>query len=633
MPDIKALVRNLLNLSSPGRWLLELYRQVRAADGASSTTSTDAGDAVNRLAASRSETLGARWHVASASRTRPHNDIRVTISAVMHNNARWLEGFMFALLASSYDLQRVTLVFVDNGSTDDSLEVAQKWVAKHLSRFEHAAVVSRPNLGYGTGNDYAIRNCDTEFALVTNIDVAFHCDMLSTLVDFTRHDDADVASWEARQYPFEHPKYYDPVTLLVNWQSHACVLFRRSAYLAAGGYDPALFMYGEDVELSYRFRSSGYRLRYVPTAVVFHHLDPQKPRPLQVSGSIAANLLIRYRYGTIHDRLVGEGMLAAIGRTATDDLTTRELSRARDLVRENRDKFRKSKRPPANTAAFPFRGFDYEMIRSLARYRPDQPFLDGPKVSVVTRTVPGRAWLLREAIASVMNQTYRNIEHIVVEQGQGGAQEEVERLASVYGRDIRYVKGDRVGRSATGNLGLSAATGEYVMFLDDDDLLFSDHIEVLAEALFNNADAEAAHAPSWEVHTEIDHQRRTYAERLHQLPPALAGPFTNDDVLHHNIAPIQAVMFRRSIYTRLGGFHEDMHMLEDWNLWVRYAHAGSFFFVSKLTSLFRTPFDHEQRFRRDSELHAAYPKAQARNVSDIARIVRGGFTEPIDDRV
>ena len=143
--------------------------------------------------------------------------------------------------------RRVTLVFVDNGSTDDSLEVAQKWVAKHLLRFEHATVVSRPNLGYGTGNDYAIRNCDTEFALVTNIDVAFHCDMLSTLVDFARHDDADVASWEARQYPFEHPKYYDPVTLLVNWQSHACVLFRRSAYLAAGGYDPALFMYGEDV--------------------------------------------------------------------------------------------------------------------------------------------------------------------------------------------------------------------------------------------------------------------------------------------------------------------------------------------------------------------------------------------------
>lgn len=619
---MKILVRDLLSRSPQGRSLLELYWGRWAADGAAATTSADAGDAVNRLASTRPGTLGSKWHLASAAGKRTRNDVRVTISAVMHDSAKWIDGFMTALLASSYDLHRVTLVLVDNGSTDDSLELARDWADKHRSRFEHATVVSRPNLGYGAGNDFVIRNTGNELVLVTNLDVEFHRDMLATLVNCARSDDADVASWEARQYPFEHPKYYDPVTLEVNWQSHCCVLLRRSAYLAVGGYDEALFMYGEDVELSYRIRSSGFRLRYVPAAVVTHHIDPHTPRPLQISGSTAANLLIRYRYGTIRDRLVGEGMLVGAGATVADDSTRRELSRARDLVRQNRGRFRKSKRPPANAASFPFRGFDYEMIRPGARYRSDQPFLDGPKVSVVTRTTPGREWLLREAIASVLNQTYRNIEHVVVEQGPGDLREEVERLAQAYGRDIRHVKGDRVGRSSTGNLGLSVTTGEYVMLLDDDDLLFSDHVEVLAEALFDDPGAVAAHAPSWDVRTEFDPERKTHAERLHLLPQGLAAPFTADDVRHHNIAPIQAVMFRRSLYARLGGFHEDMHALEDWNLWARYSHAGRFVFVPKLTSLFRTPFSHGERLRRESELHAAYPAAQARNASDIARMAR-----------
>jgi GT2 family glycosyltransferase len=56
------------------------------------------------------------------------------------------------------------------------------------------------------------------------------------------------------------------MTLLL-WK-HACIFIRKSAYEKVGGYEPKIFMYAEDVELSYRFRAFGYHLRYCPNAVV-----------------------------------------------------------------------------------------------------------------------------------------------------------------------------------------------------------------------------------------------------------------------------------------------------------------------------------------------------------------------------
>ena len=59
------------------------------------------------------------------------------------------------------------------------------------------------------------------------------------------------------------PKAYDPVTLDTPWVSGAATLFRRSAFDSVGGFDPQLFMYGEDVDLSWRLRARGLRLRYL----------------------------------------------------------------------------------------------------------------------------------------------------------------------------------------------------------------------------------------------------------------------------------------------------------------------------------------------------------------------------------
>ena len=102
-----------------------------------------------------------------------------------------------------------------------------------------------------------------------------------------------VAAWEMRQIPYEHPKAYDPVTLDTPWVSGAAMLLRRSAFEDVGGFDPRIFMYGEDVDLSWRLRARGWRLRYLPRLArrAPHLRDAGEVKPLQVFGGVLTNLV------------------------------------------------------------------------------------------------------------------------------------------------------------------------------------------------------------------------------------------------------------------------------------------------------------------------------------------------------
>src|SRR5262249_49586188 len=132
-------------------------------------------------------------------------------------------------------------------------------------------------------------------------------DTIARLHEIAAGDDARVAAWEARQLPHEHPKDYDPVTGETAWCSGACVLLRRAAFDAVGGFDPAYFLYGEDVDLSWRLRAAGWRLRYVPRATVRHftYARPGETKPVQLYGATLGNLYLRTRFGTPRDLLQG----------------------------------------------------------------------------------------------------------------------------------------------------------------------------------------------------------------------------------------------------------------------------------------------------------------------------------------
>ena len=155
------------------------------------------------------------------------------------------------------------------------------------------------------------------------------------------------------------------------------------------------------------------------------------------------------------------------------------------------------------------------------------------------------------------------------------------------------------------------------MFLDDDDLLFADHVEALAGAMLNDEGLSAAYSLAYEVHTRVSEDRESYTEELFHTPHLFRQEWDYEVLSDHNFIPIQAILFKRGLYEQRGGFETDLDQLEDWNLWLRYGYGNRFSFVPKTTSLFRSPSDFSVRSARHTLLHDAYNDAKRRAVSSL----------------
>ena len=578
------------------------------------------------LAESRAEVLNSKWHTAllgvkdkSLKAELPY----ITISAVTFNSEKWLWNFFMSIVELDYPKNKITIHFVDNGSTDQGVKGIESFIATNQHQYRGMKLFRRPNKGYGVGNDYGIRQSNDEFILVTNVDTEFYPDSLHKVVTVAINDTSDVACWELRQTPYEHPKYYDPITLLTNWTSHACVLIRKKAYTKIGGYDPKIFMYGEDVELSYRFRAHGWKLRYVPSAVIKHHVDLEDTtlRPNQLSGSVSANILLRYRFGSYYDILAGEALFSRIRSNEQDPTRMRAWDEVNKIVKNNRWHFFK-KRKYRTKAHFPFHEFDYDVVRPGAAVKvtpfKDQSAKNLPKVSVITRTHGQAQKHLENAILSVLNQTYKNIEHIIVEDRTDFGKDIVDSVAAKYGNRISYVKSDGVGRSHCGNYGASQATGDYLCWLDNDDVFYADHIETLVRGLNKTDNAVCSYSLAWDALSDTNNGR---IEETKFLLPALHNqPYDKQRLLTENFIPIQAIIFKKSLFDLYGGFEESFSQLEDWNLWTRYAQVGPFAYTPKVTSFYRTPLNSKMRQERHQMLNNAYETVQKANFQDIAKL-------------
>ena len=474
---------------------------------------------------------------------------------------------------------------------------------------------SGKNLGFGRGHNANAKRGTAAFLLVLNQDCILEPGALSTLLQAARADEARVAAWEMRQVPYEHPKAYDPATLETPWVSGAATLFRRSAFEAVRGFDEAIFMYGEDVDLSWRLRGQGGRLRYVPRAAVVHrtYKAAAEVKPLQVFGGVQTNLGLRMRYAGPARILQGFSMLGAqILAPRSFPGRRRGLALAGLKALASAPHFLASRVPPTATFHPHFDGWGYETRRDGAFHefpsRRERPLVDPPLVSILIRTVARPAWL-RLALASCANQTYPRIEAVVVEDGAATSQAVIDEFR---GRlEVRYhATGRKVGRARAGNLALADARGQWLNFLDDDDVLFADHVEVLVDAA-RDANVAGAFGLAWETHTEvIDHENAAYEETMHATRHR--HPFDRLALWHHNFLPIQAVLFHRRLYERYGGFAEDMDQLEDWNLWTRYTLEDDFILVEKTTSKYRVPADSRVATERQALLDAAYRDARAR---------------------
>lgn len=185
------------------------------------------------------------------------------------------------------------------------------------------------------------------------------------------------------------------------------------------------------------------------------------------------------------------------------------------------------------------------------------PLPGQPLVSVIVPT-RNRLHLLRDALDSVIDQTHKRWEILVVNDG-GEAVDPV--LRSVRGTVVSIENKTAKGPAAARNAALAAAKGDVLAFLDDDDLYNPRHLALLVDAL-RTGEAGFAYTGVELVHERISQGKRTETSRQ----PFMGGlRFSRALLLVRNFIPINAWGVRRECWPA-GGFDESLHYLEDWDL-------------------------------------------------------------------
>lgn len=195
---------------------------------------------------------------------------------------------------------------------------------------------------------------------------------------------------------------------------------------------------------------------------------------------------------------------------------------------------------------------------------PAGPQPNEPLVTVIMPT-HNRSALLREAISSVITQTYTNWELIVVD--DGSTDDTAAVVAAVADSRVRYIRTVNAGPAAARNTGIGLSRAEYIAFLDDDDTWMPDKLS--QQLAFMSGPPMLGWSSTGFVYTDLNgHVLRE--ERPWERRPRIETPL---DCLHLETFP-GAVMVTSAWLRRVGGFDARMRHAEDTDLWVRLGRAG-----------------------------------------------------------
>lgn len=201
--------------------------------------------------------------------------------------------------------------------------------------------------------------------------------------------------------------------------------------------------------------------------------------------------------------------------------------------------------------------------------------------TLITRTHGQRAHLLCRAGETILKQTYPTIEWIVVEDGSALAAEVLASFPQRAGLTIKHFPIAKAGRSVAANVGLDAARGEFVGFLDDDDELFPNHVETLVNLLNKYPSAAGAYAAAVQTHLHLDGS-------IHSEQIFLRAISKSTRLIFENLFPIQAVAFR-SRYRQRQQFDTNLDALEDWLFWLQLFIERKIVWTPTVTSRFYMP--------------------------------------------
>ena len=193
-----------------------------------------------------------------------------------------------------------------------------------------------------------------------------------------------------------------------------------------------------------------------------------------------------------------------------------------------------------------------------------------PAVSVILPTY-NRAATLRRAAQSVLNQTYRDLELIIVDDGSSDGSDAI--VAALADDRVRFVQHpENRGGNAARNTGLDRARGRYVAFQDSDDVWVDEKLSLQVAYLDANVEAGLVYCGLTSVATRRDCPNGSKVVRYTPGPDiGVVSGHILDELAGCSFISTQTILARRDVLAAAGGFDAELPALQDWDLMLRLA--------------------------------------------------------------
>jgi glycosyltransferase involved in cell wall biosynthesis len=190
----------------------------------------------------------------------------------------------------------------------------------------------------------------------------------------------------------------------------------------------------------------------------------------------------------------------------------------------------------------------------------------GSRVSIIIPAYNAEKYIA-EAVESVLAQSFRDLECIVVDDGS------IDRTGEIvmgFGERVRYIRQENAERSAARNRGIADASGDYIGFLDADDIL-------LPEKLKEQVAFLDAHSGYDVVYSRVAYFRENGERSRYSVKRATPSGDILPLLIWSNFITMNSPLIRRGAVDRVGGFDASLCRYEDWDFLLRLVLSGSRF--------------------------------------------------------
>ena len=450
----------------------------------------------------------------------------VSIIIPCYNQAHYLPEAVGSVVNQTFT--HWECIIVNDGSGDNTPQIANSLIMQYSEK--HIRLINQENKGLAEARNAGIKASKGKYILPLDADDLIHPEMLQKTVSLLKtHPEIAIAYTDVKHFGSANrivcAGEYDFKRLCFQNHLNYCSLYRREAWESAGGYDPNMVWGYEDWDFWISCGEKGYYGKRISEPLFMYRVKETSmyTKALEHHSELMARIILNHP--SLYDQKHALEAKLILDQCSTGKLKT------------------------------------------------------DPMVSVIVPTY-NRPDTLRRTLESIAAQTYKRIEAIVV----NDAGEDVSGVIDTFhGRlSIKYlVHHKNKGLAAVRNTAIKHATGQYIAYLDDDDIFHPHHIETAVKVL-TTTNYKAVYTDAYRAYQTKEGD--TYQVIKKDIPYSI--DYVKGIFYKTNITPVLCVVHDRTCFDEAGIFDETLTVLEDWDLWIRMSEKYDFYHIKEVTCEF-----------------------------------------------